>query len=84
MWAVLLFCSNVLDDVLAVLYIRRVSEGKYVQAAGYSGLLTLIVAFSVKLYVESTAYLLPVVVGSAIGAALGTWWDQSTKRRRKV
>jgi len=79
LWACLLFCSNIFDDILAVLYIRRVAEGKYWQAGLLSMALVLVVALSVVSYVEDKGYLIPVALGSGAGAVIGTWWD---RRRR--
>lgn len=77
-----LFAINILDDALAVLYVRRTAEGKALQAALISGALTMIVAFSVVSYVEDRRYLVPIVLGSVLGSYLGVRWDKAYRRKK--
>lgn len=80
--AVLLFFSNIADDVLAVLFVRRTAAGNAVQASLISGLLTILIAFSVVNYVENKLYLIPIVVGSMVGCYVAVRLDKLYRRKK--
>ena len=88
--AILVFASNVADDALAVLFVRRCAAGKALQASLISGALTLLVAFSVVNYVENKWYLVPILLGSMVGCWVAVTWDRAyrkksnAKKRKKV
>ena len=86
--AMLLFFTNVIDDVLAVLFVRRTAAGNAVQAALISGLLTVLIAFSVVNYVQNKLYLIPIVVGSMVGCyvavRLDKWYRRKKNRKKKA
>ncbi len=81
--ALLLFFSNILDDILCVLYTRRIVAGKSIQAAVLTGFLTVIVAFSVINYVENKWYLIPTVCGSMIGTFYAIKIDKYLKKKKR-
>src|SRR3990167_333847 len=80
--AVLLFLTNVVDDVLAVLFVRRTSTGEAVQASLISGLLTILIAFSVVNYVQNKLYLIPIVSGSMVGCYFAVRLDKAYRRKK--
>lgn len=81
LWLItLIFFSNILDDVLVVLYIRRCASGKYVSASVLSGLITGVVAFSVILYTDNHWYLIPTIIGSVIGTYIAVKFDAKKGR----
>jgi hypothetical protein len=82
--AVILFLVNIGDDILAVLFIRRTTQGKALQACFLSMLLTIIVAFSVINYVHYYWYLLPVCLGSGLGTYLGVKYDKDKNEHKLV
>lgn len=79
--AILLFASNIADDALAVLFVRRTAAGKASQAAVISGALTLLIAFSVVNYVENKWYLIPIILGSMVGCWVAVTWDRAYRRK---
>ena len=80
--AMLLFFTNIVDDVLAVLFVRRTAAGNAVQAALISGLLTVLIAFSVVNYVQNKLYLIPIVVGSMVGCYVAVRLDKLYRRKK--
>jgi len=75
-WMILLlFGLNILDDGLAVLWVRRTAQGKAMQAALLSGLLTLVISFSVIQYIQNSFYLAPIILGSMVGTFLTIKFD---------
>ena len=80
--ATLLFFLNIVDDILAVLFVRRTAAGNAVQAALISGLLTVLIAFSVVNYVQNNLYLIPIVGGSMVGCYVAVRLDKLYRRKK--
>ena len=72
-WLVIaIFLMSAGDDVLAVLYVRRVNSPgarARVQAAAVSGLLTVLICLEVIVYTSDIRYIIP----NALGSIVGTW-----------
>lgn len=77
------FILSFSDDLLAVLYLRRVSKGKKVQAALFSGLLTALISLEVTLYITDPIYVAFNVAGSVIGTPLAMWADDRWPAKRQ-
>ena len=80
--AILVFLASVGDDVLCVFYIRRTNSGKILQAGILSGLLTALIGLEVLIYVGEWKYLLPNILGSAIGTPIALWIDDKWPAKR--
>lgn len=71
-----IFFASIFDDVLCVLYYRRVNkDDKKLEAGALSGLLTAMVSFSVFYYTKEWEYILANIAGSVIGTPLAMWID---------
>lgn len=77
------FILSLSDDLLAVLYLRRVSKGKRIQAALFSGLLTALISLEVTLYITDPIYISFNVAGSVIGTPLAMWADDRWPAKRQ-
>ena len=77
------FILSLSDDLLAVLYLRRVSKDKKIQAALLSGLLTALISLEVTLYVTDPIYISFNIAGSVIGTPLAMWADDKWPAKRQ-
>lgn len=77
-WAetLIVFFSTLVADLLWAVYIRRVSEGKSLQAATYSAFIVLLGAIAVASYVENSWYLFPAIVGAFVGTLITIEFDK--------
>jgi hypothetical protein len=74
--AIAIFICSIADDILCVLYYRRVNkDDRKFQASMLSGALTAMVSFSVFYYTKDWEYILANVAGSVIGTPLAMWLD---------
>ena len=64
-----IFLLSVGDDILVVIYLRRVIAGRRVAASLLSGALTVLISLEVFIYVSAWQYILP----NALGSVIGTW-----------
>lgn len=80
--SLLLFFTNIFDDALAVLFVRRAAQGKAGQVAIISGTLTFLIAFSVTKYMEDTRYLIPIILGSMLGSYGAVKFDRFNRRKK--
>jgi hypothetical protein len=67
--ALIVFALSVADDILVVIYFRRVVAGKRISASILSGALTVLISLEVFIYVSAWQYILP----NALGSVIGTW-----------
>jgi len=85
--AIAIFLCSIADDILCVLYYRRVNkDDKKFQASMLSGALTAMVSFSVFYYTKEWGYIFANVLGSIIGTPVAIWLDGNLpkpKRRDK-
>ena len=75
-----IFTAMAVMDLIWVFYIRRVNQGKAIQAAVTSPILLMLGAFVIINYVENEWYLLPAVLGALIGTFLATKLDSRKKK----
>lgn len=74
--ALAIFLCSIADDILCVLYYRRVNrDDRKFQASMLSGALTAMVSFSVFYYTKEWGYIVVNVIGSMIGTPLAMWLD---------
>ena len=81
--ALAVFILSLSDDLLAVLYLRRVSKDKRMQAALLSGVLTALISLEVTLYITDPIYVAFNVAGSLIGTPLAMWADDKWPAKRQ-
>jgi hypothetical protein len=66
--AIAIFLLSVGDDMLAVLYVRRVNApDSRLQACAISGLLTAMICLEVVVYTSELLYIVPNAIGSMVG-----------------
>lgn len=83
--ALAIFLCSIGDDVLCVLYYRRVNvANKILQAGLLSGALTTMVCFSVVFYTSDWRYIIPNVLGSIIGTPLAIWSDTHWPEKQRA
>jgi hypothetical protein len=80
-WAIFVFVLSVIDDLLAVIYIRRVATGKRISAALMSGALTGLISAEVLIYVSEWLLIIPNALGSVAGTWLALWLEESLPRQ---
>jgi hypothetical protein len=74
--AALIFILSIADDVLCVLFVRRVNApDKKFQAGLLSGLLTALISMEVLIYTTDWCYVPFNAAGSAIGTPIAIWAD---------
>ena len=78
--AILVFLAVVLSDVLWVLYIRRVNQGKALGSAIFGTIIWLFGAFVVINYLQDKRQIIFAILGSFIGTYLAVIYDS---RKRK-
>lgn len=68
--ALAVFLAVAVTDALWTGWMRSASEGHAVHAAGYSALIVLAGAYVTCAYIKDRIYLIPAVLGAAIGTYL--------------
>jgi len=63
----IVFLSIIVLDIIWVLYIRRVSQGKAVSASLYAVTVYLLSSFVTISYIENNYLLIPAALGAIIG-----------------
>jgi len=75
----MVFLAALITDILLAFSIRRVSKGVVMEAAIYSGLVTLVGGLVTIEYVSNRWYLLFAAVGAFIGSFLTVKFDSQIK-----
>jgi hypothetical protein len=74
--ALIVFGLSILDDVVVVVYMRRVVSGKRLPAALLSGALTALICLEVLIYVNDWIYFAPNALGSIVGTWIALWLEE--------
>lgn len=82
--AFLIFFLSILDDIGAVLYVRRIIRGSRVSACLISGALTALISFEVLIYVSDPLYVIFNASGSIAGTFLALWMDDKWPSKSKI
>ncbi len=82
--AFLIFFLSIIDDIGAVLYVRRIVRGSRVSACLISGALTALISFEVLIYVSDPLYVIFNSAGSVAGTILALWMDSKWPSRNKI
>lgn len=75
---------SILDDVGAVLYVRRIVRGSRFSACLISGGLTALISVEVLIYVSDPIYVVFNSCGSVIGTLLALWMDNKWPSKSKI
>jgi hypothetical protein len=78
---ILILLAAICVDVLWTYYIRRVAQGKAVQAAIYAGLVYGNTVFITIMYTDNHWLGIAVIIGSIIGTYLAVKWDVRRHKR---
>jgi len=80
--AFIVFGLSILDDVVVVIYMRRVVSGKRLPAALLSGALTALICLEVLIYVRDWIYFAPNALGSIVGTWLALWMEERLPKQK--
>jgi hypothetical protein len=80
--AILIFILSIADDVLVILFLRRVVAGKRGIAGLLSGALTGLISFEVVIYATEPIYVIPNCMGSVIGTWLAMWLEEKLPKQK--
>ena len=78
--AFLIFVSSVILDVLIVFYTRRTTQGKAIQSALFSLIVTLVSGYVVISYVDNKIYLIFAALGAAAGNFVAVKYDHQKEK----
>lgn len=80
--AVFVFLAMVVTDILNVYYVRRVAQGRALQASAVSFSITLVAALVTINYVENKIYVIPVALGALVGTFISIKIDTKKAGKR--